>query len=365
MNIANGNRQITSSRLRCATARQDIEHRISNTEGSRFTRLFDVGRSMFDVRCYLLAFLVVPAFAAAPARAETIFEQTTPYHHIRVVDAEGIRTLCFDDGRETQMSLHDPLQGHFEYTEYFHMPWLWNPAMTNILMIGLGGGSTQRSYEHYYTNFTVDTVEIDPVVLQVAQKYFHFAESPRQRVHVEDGRIFLRRTSARYGTILLDAYVQSRYGGCIPQHLATQEFFQLARDHLSTNGVLAYNVIGTMYGWHADIVGAICRTLKTVFPQVYLFPARSSQNVVIVATCADELVDLTELRRRAAGLTQSGQVTLPTLRDRVDMFQMQMPPSASRSPILTDDFAPVEGLAGPGGSPNQPGFSTNAPAPAR
>lgn len=355
--------QKTSTRLRQGFGGQDIEHRTLTIERRRVLGTFGVRRSTFGVRCFLGAILALSFIAINPVGAETIFEQTTPYHHIRVVDEEGIRTLCFDDGRETQMSLKDPLQGHFEYTEYFHMPWLWNPGMTNILMIGLGGGSTQRSYEHYYTNFTIDTVEIDPAVLKVAEKYFHFADSPRQRVHVEDGRIFLRRTSAHYGAILMDAYVQSRYGGCIPQHLATQEFFQLARDHLSTNGVLAYNVIGTMYGWHADIVGAICRTLKTVFPQVYLFPARSSQNVVIVATCSDDLVDLTELRRRAGDLVRNGQPTLPTLRDRVDMFQDHMPPSAARSPILTDDYAPVEGLAGAGGLPSQPGTSTNTFAP--
>jgi len=27
--------------------------------------------------------------------------------------------LCFDDARETRMSLQDPMKGHFEYTEYF------------------------------------------------------------------------------------------------------------------------------------------------------------------------------------------------------------------------------------------------------
>ena len=84
--------------------------------------------------------------------------------------------------------------------------------------------------------------------------------------------------------IILDAYVTGRYGSSIPQHLATKEFFELVRDHLTTNGVAAYNVIGNVNGWHAGIVGAIYRTLKTVFPQVYLFPARTSQNVVLVAT---------------------------------------------------------------------------------
>ena len=36
---------------------------------------------------------------------------------------------------------------------------------------------------------------------------------------------------------VLDAYVQHRYGSSIPYQLATEEFFQLASDHLTTNGV--------------------------------------------------------------------------------------------------------------------------------
>ncbi len=274
-----------------------------------------------------------------------VFEVTTPYHHIRVTEGGGLRTLCFDDATETRMSLQDPLKGHFEYTEYFHIPWLWNTQLTNVLMIGLGGGSAQRAFEHYYPGVKVETVEIDPMVVQVAKDYFKFKESEKQKVHVADGRVFLRRSTARHDLIILDAYVGGRYGSSIPQHLATKEFFELVRDHLTTNGVAAYNVIGTTSDWHAGIVGAIYRTLKTVFPQVYLFPARNSQNVVLLATMTGLKADIYTLRQRAAVLVQSRRVTIPGFRERLEVFQAQPPPSAARSPVLTDDYAPVEGLA--------------------
>ena len=80
-------------------------------------------------------------------------------------------------------------------------------------------------------------------------------------------------------------------GSSIPPHLTTKEFFEVANRHLTTNGVLAYNVIGQIQGWKADIVGGIYRTMKEVFPQVYLFPAKSSMNVVIVATKSSQPLD--------------------------------------------------------------------------
>ena len=277
--------------------------------------------------------------------AETVFETTSAYHHILVIDQDGLRTLSFDGSTETQMSLLDPATGHFEYTEYFHTPWLWNDRMTNILMIGLGGGSTQRAYERLYPDVTVETVEIDPMVAQVARKYFDVKETPTQRVHISDGRVFLRRTSTRYGAILLDAYLSNRYGSSIPYHLATKEFFELAASHLSTNGVLAYNVIGTMQGWRADLLGAIAKTMKTVFPQVYFFPAKGSQNVVVIGTKSAEKVVSTVLHQRAGALVRSKRVTMPSFANRVYSFRAEPPVNYDRCPVLTDDYAPIDGLS--------------------
>jgi spermidine synthase len=290
--------------------------------------------------------LLIVAVMCSSAYAPVVYETSSPYHHIRVVDQAGFRFLCFDNATQSQITIGAPLKGHFEYTEYFHMAWLWNSRLTNVLMIGLGGATTQQAFEHYYTNVSVTTVEIDPTVVQVAKDYFGLKESSRQKIIVEDGRVFLRRSTERYDVIILDAYVHNRYGSAIPQHLATQEFFELARNHLSTNGVLAYNVIGTLNGRQADLVSAIHRTLGTVFPQVYVFPAASSQNLVLVATRSPAKVDMNSVRQRAAFLAQNGLIKLPTFRSRMERFLPQPPPNATNSPVLTDDFAPVEGLAG-------------------
>ena len=128
-----------------------------------------------------------------------VLEITSPYHHIRVIDKLGIRTLSFDGSMESRMSLRNPLTGHFEYIEYFHMPWLWNSNLAKVLMIGLGGASVQRAYEHYYPEVTIETAEIDPTVVRIAKEYFGFKESDRQRVHVTDGRMHLRRTESLAG----------------------------------------------------------------------------------------------------------------------------------------------------------------------
>jgi spermidine synthase len=220
-------------------------------------------------------FLVWPGVGRA---AEVVFEATTAYHHIRVLDQAGFRVLSFDGTTESRMSLREPWSGHFEYTEYFHLPWLWNTGMTSVLMVGLGGASTQRAFERYYPTLTIETVEIDPVVLAVATEHFHFQQSARQRVHIDDGRVFLRRSERTFDAILMDAYTENKYGSSLPQHLVTKEFFELAHRHLTTNGVLAYNVIGNLRGYRTDLLGAMYKTLKNGFsPGLFVSGGRNAE----------------------------------------------------------------------------------------
>jgi spermidine synthase len=281
-----------------------------------------------------------------PARAqkEVLFERTSAYHHIQVYDENGIRTLSFNGSWETQMTITNPLTGHFEYTEYFQMPWLWNHDIKRVLMAGLGGGSTQRAYQHYYTNVLVDTVEIDPAVVEVAEKYFTVTETPNSRIHTNDARVYLRLSTNRYDVILMDAYSTTRYGSSLPVQLTTKEFFQIASDRLGTNGVLAYNVIGQIRGFRMNVIGALYRTMSEVFPRVYMFPAVESRNIVIIGTKSDESYSLQRVQQEGEALKKVGIVTLPTFSLRLKSFTRQQPAALARSPLLTDDYAPIESL---------------------
>ena len=276
----------------------------------------------------------------------TVFEATSPYHHIRVIDERGVRTLSFDGSMETRMSLADPLQGHFQYTEYFHMAWLWNDSLAQVLMIGLGGGSTQRAFQHYYPDVMIETVEIDPSVLHVAREYFHVKESPTLKVHLEDGRVYLRRSQKKYDAIFMDAYTEGRYGSFIPHHLVTKEFFTLASQHLTTNGVLAYNVIGSFQGPRAGILCSVYKTMKSVLPQVYLFPSGDSENVVLIGTKSAQRSTFNSLHQRASSLLTRKRITLPNFRTRLYSFRVEPPSCVNQATIFTDDFAPVDGVLG-------------------
>jgi spermidine synthase len=296
----------------------------------------------FLLRLSSFVFLL-PLLLLAQSR-DVIFERITQYHHIQVYDEDGIRTLSFNGSWETKMSLRDPLTGHFEYTEYFQMPFIWNPHVKSVLMAGLGGGSTQRAYQHYFTNVLVDAVELDPAVVDVAEKYFHLAPSPTLHIHTNDARQFLRRATNAYDVILMDAYSTTRYGSSLPPQLTTREFFTIASQRLRTNGVLAYNVIGQITGYRQNLVGAMYHTMKDVFPQVYMFPANETQNIVFIATKSAEPFTFAQVQSAAQALVSSGVAKLPSFSTRAENFLNTPPPSAANSVVLTDEFSPIESL---------------------
>jgi spermidine synthase len=288
------------------------------------------------------------AFGQSADITETdyVFSGTSPYHNIAVVDADGYRTLLFDDTHESRMEIKNPYAGQFEYTEYFQMIWLWKPDIKNILMLGLGGASTQKAMVHYHPDVKMETAEIDPMVADVAQKYFGYRLDDRQKLSVIDGRQFLRRAPDKYDAILMDAYTQGRYGASIPYELVTKEFFEIARDHLAPDGVLAYNVITVLKGYNtSDIVASIYRTLKEVFPQVYIFEAKTSLNVVMIASLKKGATDHSTLEKTATGLIDAKKMTFPGFLDRVDSFQPKPPANYLTAPLLTDESAPVESLS--------------------
>jgi len=298
-------------------------------------------RQTLLARC-LATCLLLALPTASPAGV--IHEIYSPYHHILVLDEDGIRTLSFDGTRETRMSLKNPLQGHFGYTELFHYARLWNTNLARVAMLGLGGGSTQRSFLHHYPDVRVDSIEIDPAVVKIATNFFHVRITDRHRVIVEDGRNFLRRSREKYDLIVLDAYVKHRYGSHMPQHLATREFFEIARDRLTPNGVLAYNVITVLHLGNSDATRALARTMLQVFTQVYQFRASDSLNAVLIATREPRRLTPPELRQRAASLTAMGLGLPAGLPERLPSIRTELPPNVGRARILTDDYSPVEGL---------------------
>jgi spermidine synthase len=276
----------------------------------------------------------------ASVGGRVVHAEQTAYQELRVVDRGEVRTLYLDGQRHSAMDRSDPTRHVFDYTAYFHVPLLFGDDADpeRVLFVG-GGGFTGPKRFLEDTNATVDVVEIDPAVVRVARDYFAVPDSERLNVHVEDGRRFLRDTNRTYDVIILDAYRKDK----VPFQLTTVEFFELASDRLTDDGVLLANVISAETGPASQFYRAEYRTMQRVFPNVYAFPTTGGsvvQNVEVVASKEDRRYTREALRARAerrdVGLDLSSELAT----HRRD-------PPTDDVPVLRDDRAPVDDLLDP------------------
>ena len=294
-------------------------------------------------------FLTVISGALAPplAWAKVIFEKDSFYHRIRVEEDEDARYLYFDRTLQSAMNLNDPTTLRLLYSRYTSLGLAFRPDAKKALIIGLGGGSIPKKYNKEFPAMEIDVAEIDPEVIQVARKYFSLKEGKNLRVHAQDGRLFLTRTAQRYDLILLDAY----YTDAIPFHLTTREFFQVAERKLTPNGIVVANIIGAVTGPGGRITRSVVKTLREIFPQIYIFPTRGAngsyldiiQNVIVIAAKERQRLDIREITKRAASL---GRDLFPSsIREIAASYHDAKLPDDV--PVLTDDYAPTDNLLHP------------------
>ena len=153
---------------------------------------------------------------------------------------------------------------------------LFRPQLQDVLMLGLGGGSVPKRFLADYPQVRMDVVDVDPVVIDVAKRYFAVKPGPRLNLIHQDARAYVKRCKKKYDYILLDAYTRSRYGSSIPPHLTTREFFQQVSAILKPGGMVGYNVTATVSQYKPGILQAAerCRPSSAPLP----FEAESSWN---------------------------------------------------------------------------------------
>jgi predicted membrane-bound spermidine synthase len=130
-----------------------------------------------------------------------------------------------------------------------------------ILVLGLGGACAPYLISQFYPRAAIDGVEIDRGLIQAAEPYFPYFAASGLNVHVSDARFFLKTCGKHYDVIIIDVFRPPH----IPSHMASVEFFQEARRHLSENGVIGMNV-GSK-GEHKVFHG-IANTVAAVLPYV-------------------------------------------------------------------------------------------------
>ena len=231
-------------------------------------------------------------------------EAETDFSHMLIRQRGSIRSLVFvrDSGMEvleTQLDLRKPQELQFEYLRYLFTSYLFRDQQQDVLIVGLGGGGMIHFLNHIDPKIHIDAVEIDPKVVEWADKYFGVRSGGNVNVVTADGLKYLAETEKKYDVIYMDAFLKpsadtDQTGA--PRALRTRRFYEQMQTKLKPGGAVAFN-LNPHDGLEDDI-----REISEAFPQAYVFPLmRFSGNVVLASTVA-ERASPSELVKRGRAL---------------------------------------------------------------
>ena len=287
---------------------------------------------------------VAPVSATNERGERVLFKADTQYHRITVTEANNIRHLRFDASNQSAIDLTDGFRSTIAYPNYFDLALAINPDAKRVLVLGLGGGAVTKRWWRDYPEMTIDSVEIDPVVVDVARRYFGLPDDPRLEVFTTDARRFVQTTDRTYDIVIVDAY----YADSLPFHLTTTEFLQEVKARLAPDGVLAFNVISPVAGARSKLFRTTYGTAGGVWDHLWAFPiglaadgdSVKRRNIIVLASDAD--VSRPELLRRIDDGV-GGRVTLAGFAGYASDLYGDIVPLGDVPP-MTDAYAPTDSL---------------------
>ncbi len=206
---------------------------------------------------------------------------------------------------------------------------------TDFTSFHIGGGtySVPRAWaDRGISGITI--AEIDPDVTAIAEDKFWFDPATATILH-EDARVALSRSNQQFDVIVGDAFTDI----AAPEHLVTQEFFELVSSRLSLGGVFAMNLIDNVD--RLDALAAVLVTLRDVFPSVEVWTVAGSPQAgerrvfVLLAGASDSAVSMIDAR--------APELTRFQVLDNAFIDTILQQKDAQ---ILTDDHVPLAYLMG-------------------
>src|SRR6266568_8525754 len=96
---------------------------------------------------------------------------------VEIVEEGGVRLLQIGGNAiQSAMRLDAPDRIELDYVRAMMAFLLFRPDPRDVLMVGLGGGSMARFIHQRMRQTRVTVVEINPGVVAMARRYFHFPE---------------------------------------------------------------------------------------------------------------------------------------------------------------------------------------------
>jgi spermidine synthase len=158
--------------------------------------------------------------------------------------------------------------------EKSHYPLSQLNRVGNVLLISGGLGETMAEIHKYHPTH-IDYVELDPQITQVAMELNLVEKSPLLTIINSDGRHYLKRAEKKYDAILMDLPDPETFQ---LNRFFTQEFFSLAKDTLTHDGVLSFR-LSYSSNYISDIrrqkLSVVYTTARQYFRNILILPGEA------------------------------------------------------------------------------------------
>ena len=168
-----------------------------------------------------------------------LYEIKSSFHKIKVIENEVGRFLHYKDTYQAGFINTNFYKGNLPYINYFLIPYLMNPKIEKILLIGLGSGKIVNDFEFLFDNLkTIDVVDIEENILNIAQTYFDFKPDKKFNFILQDGITYLRGNKKKYDLIVAD--IANNDG--IDLRFLSDEYFAALKHSLKKTGIFVSNM---------------------------------------------------------------------------------------------------------------------------
>lgn len=278
--------------------------------------------------CIMLILILLGKWVFKLTNPDILLDTDSQYSRIWVkqiaTERTTYKTLQVDTGLESYINSGTGEMGA-KYLRFYDLFEYFNKDAQNTLLIGGAAYTYPIHYLDKYENKTIDVVEIDDKMTQIAIEQFGLnINEPRLKVYNQDGRSYLNYSENKYDTILIDAFK----GVNAPFELTTYEALINAKNMLNENGIVITNIISSVEGENSKFIQYEYATYKTVFDDVKVFMVNSKdreakQNLILV------------------GIKGNPQKDANKYDEYANYLDTEVTEFETNKKIVTDDFAPI------------------------
>ena len=161
------------------------------------------------------------------------------------------------------------------------LPFAFHTEAKNAAVIGMGSGLTTHTLLTIPSLQEVDTVEIEPAIVQAAQGFRPRVElaytDPRSHIHIDDAKTYFSSHKKQYDIVISEPSNPWVSGTA---SLFTEEFYRLLIRHITDNGILVQWL--QLYELNVELVASVIKALEPYFDD-YAIYSSTDMDILIVA----------------------------------------------------------------------------------